>query len=82
MSRRTRLPVIAAAVLCCPCPLPGGRGRHAQLSASSLGNRGSDVRAIQGFLREHGATDLRITGIFDPPTATAVRAFQTATGCP
>ena len=48
----------------------------------SVGNRGSDVRAIQGFLRHHGATDLSISGIFDPPTVTAVQAFQTARSLP
>ena len=48
----------------------------------SAGNRGADVRAIQGFLRHHGTTDLRITGIYDPPTVAAVRAFQTAQGLP
>ncbi len=46
----------------------------------SLGNRGADVRAIQGFLRHHGATDLVISGVYDPPTVTAVQAFQTARG--
>jgi peptidoglycan hydrolase-like protein with peptidoglycan-binding domain len=47
----------------------------------SLGNRGADVRALQGFLRHHGAT-LRITGIYDAATVSAVRAFQTAAGLP
>jgi peptidoglycan hydrolase-like protein with peptidoglycan-binding domain len=48
----------------------------------SVGNRGSDVRAIQGFLRHHGATDLVLSGIFDAPTVAAVKAFQTARGLP
>jgi peptidoglycan hydrolase-like protein with peptidoglycan-binding domain len=48
----------------------------------SVGGRGSDVRAIQGFLRHHGATDLVISGIFDAPTVAAVKAFQTARGLP
>lgn len=47
----------------------------------SIGNRGSDVRAIQGLLRHHGAT-LRITGIFDVPTQSAVRALQATRGLP
>jgi peptidoglycan hydrolase-like protein with peptidoglycan-binding domain len=46
----------------------------------SAGGRGSDVRAVQGFLRQHGATDLAISGIFDAPTVAAVKAFQTARG--
>jgi peptidoglycan hydrolase-like protein with peptidoglycan-binding domain len=48
----------------------------------SSGNRGADVRAIQGFLRHHGAADLVISGIFDPPTVDAVKAFQIARGLP
>src|SRR5918996_1238264 len=48
----------------------------------SVGNRGADVRAIQGFLRYHGAPGLRISGIYDSPTVTAVKAFQTARGLP
>ena len=48
----------------------------------SAGNRGADVRAIQGFLRHHGTTGLGITGIYDSPTVAAVRAFQTAQGMP
>jgi peptidoglycan hydrolase-like protein with peptidoglycan-binding domain len=47
----------------------------------SAGNRGSNVMALQGLLRQHGAV-LRISGIFDAPTVTAVRAFQTARGLP
>ena len=83
MSRRTRLPLIAAAVMLLSLAAAGtAAAGMPSYPHQSLGNRGSDVRAIQGFLREHGATDLRITGIFDTSTATAVRAFQTATGLP
>jgi peptidoglycan hydrolase-like protein with peptidoglycan-binding domain len=48
----------------------------------SVGNRGADVRALQGFLRHHGATDLVISGIYDVHTVTAVRDFQAARGLP
>jgi hypothetical protein len=48
----------------------------------SVGNRGADVRALQGLLRHHGATDLVISGIFDMPTVTAVRDFQATRGLP
>ncbi len=83
MSRRTRLPLIAAAVMLLSLAAAGtAAAGMPSYPHQSLGNRGSDVRAIQGFLREHGAIDLRITGIFDTSTATAVRAFQTATGLP
>jgi peptidoglycan hydrolase-like protein with peptidoglycan-binding domain len=48
----------------------------------SLGNRGADVRAVQGFLRHHGATELAVDGIFGSTTEVAVKAFQTARGLP
>jgi peptidoglycan hydrolase-like protein with peptidoglycan-binding domain len=48
----------------------------------SLGNRGADVRAIQGSLRHHGATDLAIDGVFGATTQAAVKVFQAARGLP
>jgi hypothetical protein len=48
----------------------------------SSGDRGSDVRALQGLLRQQSVSDLYISGIFDAPTVAAVRAFQTARGLP
>ena len=45
----------------------------------SLGNRGSDVRAIQGLLRARGAT-IAVDGIFGTTTEDAVKVFQTANG--
>jgi peptidoglycan hydrolase-like protein with peptidoglycan-binding domain len=47
----------------------------------SVGSRGSNVIALQGLLRHHGAA-LRISGVFDTPTVSAVRAFQSARGLP
>jgi peptidoglycan hydrolase-like protein with peptidoglycan-binding domain len=47
----------------------------------SVGNRGSNVMAIQGMLRHHGAV-IRITGVFDAPTVAAVGSFQTSRGLP
>jgi peptidoglycan hydrolase-like protein with peptidoglycan-binding domain len=46
----------------------------------SLGNRGVDVKAIQGFLRHHGAMTARVDGVFGTSTETAVRTFQQAQG--
>lgn len=46
----------------------------------SLGNRGVDVKAIQGFLRHHGVMTERVDGIFGDSTEAAVRAFQGARG--
>ncbi len=45
----------------------------------SLGNRGDDVRAIQGFLLAH-AVDAPLDGVFGTSTKAAVKAFQGAAG--
>lgn len=48
----------------------------------SLGNRGVDVKAIQGFLRHHGVLADPVDGIFGASTEAAVRAFQSERGLP
>jgi peptidoglycan hydrolase-like protein with peptidoglycan-binding domain len=45
----------------------------------SLGNRGVDVKALQGFLMHHGAP-LRVDGVFGATTDQAVRSFQAGHG--
>jgi peptidoglycan hydrolase-like protein with peptidoglycan-binding domain len=45
----------------------------------SLGNRGEDVRAIQGFLQAHDI-DAPTDGIFGTSTRAAVKAFRSAEG--
>jgi peptidoglycan hydrolase-like protein with peptidoglycan-binding domain len=45
----------------------------------SLGNRGVDVKAMQGFLMHHGAP-IVVDGVFGPTTDAAVRVFQAANG--
>jgi peptidoglycan hydrolase-like protein with peptidoglycan-binding domain len=45
----------------------------------SLGNRGADVRVIQGFLRHRGAT-VAVDGFFGSATEMAVQAFQRGAG--
>ena len=83
MSHRIRLLLIAASVAV--LTLAGAGTAAAGMPSyphQSAGNRGADVRATQGFLRHHGTTHLGITGIYDPPTVAAVRAFQTAQGMP
>ena len=47
----------------------------------SLGNRGTDVRAIQGLLRAHGVA-VANTGIFEATTRDAVVTFQSTHGLP
>jgi peptidoglycan hydrolase-like protein with peptidoglycan-binding domain len=45
----------------------------------SLGDRGADVRALQGFLRQRGST-VAVDGIFGATTEAAVQAFQREAG--
>lgn len=45
----------------------------------SLGNRGVDVKAIQGLLRHHGDGPV-VDGVFGTTTETAVATFQSANG--
>ena len=45
----------------------------------SLGSRGADVRAIQGFLRHRGAT-IVVDGFFGSATEAAVQVFQRQVG--
>ena len=47
-----------------------------------VGNRGADVRAIQGFVRHHGAIDLAVDGVYGSATRDAVAAFQATNGLP
>jgi peptidoglycan hydrolase-like protein with peptidoglycan-binding domain len=83
MPRRIRLPLIALSVAFLSWAGAGSAAAGVpSYPHQSLGDRGSDVRAIQGFLRHHGATDLRISGVYDPPTVEAVGAFQSARGLP
>ena len=46
-----------------------------------LGNRGVDVKALQGFLMHHGAA-IRVDGVFAASTVAAVRAFQASRALP
>src|SRR5690349_13911243 len=48
----------------------------------SAGDRGSDVQALQGLLRQQTDPYLSITGVFDGATVAAVRAFQMDRGLP
>jgi peptidoglycan hydrolase-like protein with peptidoglycan-binding domain len=45
----------------------------------SLGNRGVDVKALQGFLNQRGA-QITVDGVFRATTDEAVRSFQSANG--
>jgi peptidoglycan hydrolase-like protein with peptidoglycan-binding domain len=78
---RVRLPVIALALVVFSLAGAGIAAAGAPIYPhQSVGNRGSDVRALQGLLRHQGATRLYISGVFDAPTTSAVRTFQTSRG--
>jgi hypothetical protein len=79
MPRRLRLPFIALSVALLTVAVAGVASAGAPIYPhQSAGNRGSNVRALQGLLRHHGATGLAISGVYDTPTVGAVRDFQTA----
>lgn len=74
---------IAVALLLAMAFAPAGVSAAPVPSAfphQSLGNRGVDVKAIQGFLRYHGTMTDRVDGVFGASTEAAVKAFQSARG--
>src|SRR6188474_2155883 len=82
MPRRTRLPLIALAVTLLYLAGAGVAAAGAPIYPhQSPGNRGSDVRALQGLLRHHGATNLYISSIFDAPTVAASVPSSRPVGC-
>ncbi len=81
-SAARRLLPIAFALLALAATAPGTSAAGPSSAAfpnQSLGNRGADVRAIQGLLRAHGST-IAVDGVFGATTRDAVKAFQTARG--
>lgn len=83
MPHRLRLSFIASAVLVLSVAGAGAADAGAPIYPhSSAGDRGADVQAIQGLLREATAPTLYISGVFDAATVTAVRSFQASRGLP
>ena len=76
--RRLAAARLRPAPLAALAPATSAASTHA-FPVQSLGNRGSDVRAIQGLLRAHGAT-IAVDGVFGATTKDAVKAFQAANG--
>lgn len=83
MPIRLRLLVVAAALGILTVAGTGVASAGAPIYPhQSAGDRGSDVRALQGLLRQQTAPSLYISGVFDSRTVAAVRVFQTARGLP
>jgi peptidoglycan hydrolase-like protein with peptidoglycan-binding domain len=76
-----RLVPLAFAVLLLAATAPSVAAFTARFPTQSLGNRGSDVRAVQGFLIAHGYP-ATVDGVFGTATRDGVQWFQTAQGLP
>jgi len=78
--RRRTLPLaVAFAALLLSAVVPDAAAYTARFPTQSLGDRGADVRAVQGLLTAQGVPT-SVNGLFTPATATAVKTFQTANG--
>ena len=78
--RRRTLPLAAAlAALLLSTVIPDVAAYSARFPTQSLGDRGADVRAIQGLLTANGVPT-SVNGLFTPTTAAAVKAFQAREG--
>ncbi len=71
--------LVALAGIAAPEPVEAFDG--AFYPTQSIGNRGTDVRALQ-YLLHHRGYDVPRTGIFGGTTRSALRAFQTLRGLP
>jgi peptidoglycan hydrolase-like protein with peptidoglycan-binding domain len=76
-----RLLPVAFALLALAATVPGAAAGTASAAFpnQSLGNRGADVRAIQGLLRAH-AIPVAVDGIFGTTTRDGVKTLQAANG--
>ena len=74
-----RLVPLVFAVLILAATAPGAAAVTANFPNQSLGNRGADVRAVQGFLRAHHIPAV-IDGVFGAATVEQVKTFQAANG--
>jgi len=77
---RRLLPIILATLLLA-ATATGASAATRTSPTQSLGNRGADVRAIQGLLGHHGFP-VAIDGIFGTATRDQATAFQAARGLP
>jgi peptidoglycan hydrolase-like protein with peptidoglycan-binding domain len=75
----SRLVPIVFVVLVFVANAPAAAAATAAFPNQSLGNRGADVRAVQGLLRARGVP-VAIDGVFGATTVEAVKTFQVTTG--
>jgi peptidoglycan hydrolase-like protein with peptidoglycan-binding domain len=80
IASRRLLPVVVALLLLA-ATAPGAAAVTARFPTQSLGNRGADVRAIQGLLTYRGHP-VAIDGVFGTATQDAAAAFQAEVGLP
>lgn len=78
IASRRLLPVVAALVLLV-ASAPGASALTSRFHTQNLGNRGADIRAIQGLLTFRGHP-VAIDGVFGTTTRDAVKAFQARLG--
>ena len=78
IASRRLLPLVFATLLLA-ATAPGAAAVTATFPTQSLGDRGADVRAIQGLLHHHGFP-VPIDGIFAQSTVDQVKAFQMKKG--
>jgi peptidoglycan hydrolase-like protein with peptidoglycan-binding domain len=78
--RRRTLPLaVALATLLLSAVIPDVAAYSARYPTQSLGDRGADVRAIQGLLTANGVPT-SVNGLFTTNTVASVKAFQAAHG--
>ncbi len=77
--RRAMPLAMVLAALAMSVAVPDAAAYTARFPTQSLGDRGADVRAIQGLLTARGIRT-SVNGLFTPATVTSVKAFQAAAG--
>ena len=82
-TRRPTLPLamalVAVLALVPSAATPASAAIAVRYPTQSLGDRGADVRAIQGLLTARGAPT-SVNGLYTPATVVAVKSFQAASG--
>ena len=78
---RRVLPIAFAVLALAAFALPASAGAPRAFPTQSLADRGADVKAIQGLLRQRGY-GVQVDAVFGVPTRDAVAKFQLTQGLP